>query len=230
MKLGQRLQTIANMVPTGVTIADIGTDHAYLPIYLMQQKITASAIAGDVHHGPYLSAQGAVAAYHLDHAISVRQGNGLEVLRPGEADVAVIAGMGGANIIEILSARPEVTATLKRLILQPMIAASLVRTWLYVNNWIIIDEQLVQEEGKLYQIIAAEPGEMQPVEPILNEIGPLLWQTKPPLLKQHIQELIDHLRNVVAAMAAGGSEVINSEKYREYTRRLNELEDRIACL
>ena len=231
MKLGQRLQAIADMVPAGSVIADIGTDHAYLPIYLIKQKIAARAIAGDVHHGPYLSAQGAVAAHNLEQAISVRQGNGLAVIQPGEADVVVIAGMGGANIIDILSARPEVTAAFKRLILQPMIAASLVRSWLHAHDWQIINEQLVQEDGKLYQIIAAEPGVSQQLaDDILYEIGPVLWQAKPPLLRQHIQELIGHLRSVVVAMAAGGAETVNSVKYKNYTDRLKKLEDKLnAC-
>ena len=230
MKLGQRLQAIADMVPAGSVIADIGTDHAYLPIYLIKQKIAARAIAGDVHHGPYLSAQGAVAAHNLEQAISVRQGNGLAVIQPGEADVVVIAGMGGANIIDILSAYPEVTADFKRLILQPMIAASLVRSWLFTHGWQIVNEQLVQEDGKLYQIIAAEPGISQQVEDIFYEIGPLLWQTKPPLLRQHIEQQIGHLRSVVQSMAAGGAEAVNSVKYREYTGKLKELEEKLKCL
>ena len=148
MKLGHRLKVIASMVPTGLTLADIGTDHAYLPIYLIEQNIVPCAIAGDVHQGPYLTAQNAVSSLQLEHRISVQLGNGLEVVKPGEADVVVIAGMGGATIIDILQSCPEVTRTVKRLILQPMIAASLVRKWLHTHGWWIVEEQLVEEEGK----------------------------------------------------------------------------------
>ncbi|HWR43888.1 class I SAM-dependent methyltransferase [Sporomusa sp.] len=229
MKLGQRLRAIAGMVPAGVTMVDVGTDHAYLPIYLVEQKIVTSAIAGDVHQGPYLSAHNAVAAVHLKQHISVRLGNGLEVVEPGEADVVVIAGMGGANIIDILQARPEVTRTVKRLILQPMIAAANVRSWLHTHGWRIVDEQLVQEEGKLYQIIAAEPGVSSVVEPVLYEIGPLLWQSKHPLLKLHVNELISHLRGVILAME-GSADAVKSVKYREYTTKLKELEEKLLCL
>ncbi|HWR07665.1 class I SAM-dependent methyltransferase [Sporomusa sp.] len=229
MRLGQRLRTIADMVPIGVTMADIGTDHAYLPIYLVEQKIITSAIAGDIHQGPYLSAKNAVAAVQLTQHISVRLGNGLEVVKPGEAEVVVIAGMGGANIIDILNSRPEVTSKVKRLILQPMIAAALVRTWLHTQGWQIVDEQLVQEEGKLYQIIAAEPGGSPVVEPVLYEIGPLLWQSKHPLLKLHINELIGHLRGVILAME-GSADAVKLAKYREYTIRLKALEEKIRCL
>ena len=229
MKIGERLQAIADMVPVGVTMADIGTDHAYLPIYLITHAVVNHAIAGDVHHGPYLSAKNAVADAQLEQVISVRNGNGLEVVHPGEAETVVIAGMGGLNIIDILRSRPEVTTTLKRLVLQPMIAASSVRMWLHTNGWQIISEQLVQEDGKLYQIIAAEPGESQPFEPILYEIGPLLWQARHPLLRLHIEELIEHLRGVLAAMA-GSTEAVHSAKYREFADKLKDLEDKRACL
>lgn len=229
MKLGERLQTIADMVPSGVSLADIGTDHAYLPIYLAENSIITHAVAGDIHHGPYISAKNAVAAAQLDNSISVRQGNGLEVVNPGEAEVVVIAGMGGGNITDILSSRPTITATVRRLILQPMIGAAVVRMWLHTNNWQIVNEQLVVEDGKLYQIIAAEPGESYPYEPILYEIGPLLWQRRHPLLKQHIQELANHLRSVLTAMAAS-PEAVQSKKYKEFTAKLRELEDKYACV
>lgn len=229
MRLGERLQTIADMVPEASILADIGTDHAYLPIYLVEQKRVSRAIAGDIHHGPFLSAKNAVADTQLEQYIAVRQGNGLDVLNPGEADVVVIAGMGGANIIDILSSRPEITAKLKRVILQPMIAASLVRIWLYKNNWKIVAEELVEEEGKMYQIIAAEPGTDCQIEAVLYEIGPLLWKNKHPLLKRHIQELLRHLHGVLSAMA-DSKEAVNSEKYKAFTKKLNDLEDKMSCL
>lgn len=230
MKLGERLQTIAAMVPEGVaSIADIGTDHAYLPIYLVENNIVTRAIAGDVHQGPYLSAKNAVISAQLEQVISVRLGNGLEVVKPGEAEVVVIAGMGGQNIIDILRARPEVIVAVKRLIVQPMIAAPAVRRWFQYNGWQIVGEQLVCEDGKLYQIIAAEPGEKQSFEPILYEIGPLLWQSKHPLLLLHLEELIDHLRGVLASMASSTA-AVQSEKYKEFAIKLKELEAKRACL
>ena len=229
MKIGERLQAIADMVPVGMAMADIGTDHAYLPIYLITNDIVTQAIAGDIHQGPYLSAKNSVATAQLEQVISVRRGNGLEVVSPGEAEVVVIAGMGGLNIIDILRSCPAVTAALKYLIVQPMIAAASVRMWLQSNGWQIVNEQLVQEDGKLYQIIAAKPGESPPFEPILYEIGPLLWQGRHPLLRLHIEELIEHLRGVLASMA-GSAEAIHSTKYREFTDKLKDLEDKRTCL
>jgi tRNA (adenine22-N1)-methyltransferase len=229
MKLSERLQAIADMVPNGVTMADIGTDHAYLPIYLVTHEIVTRAIAGDIHQGPYLSAKCAVDAAHLDRIISVRLGNGLEVVNLEEAEVVVIAGMGGQNIIDILRSRPDITSTFKRIIVQPMIAAPAVRRWFKNNGWQIVNEQLVKEDDKLYQIIAAEPGEGQSFEPILDEIGPLLWKNRHPLLLLHIEELIDHLRKVLTSMAES-SEAAHSVRYREFVDKLKELEVKRACL
>lgn len=229
MKISERLEAIADMVPAGVTLADIGTDHAYLPIYLTKNKVITYAIAGDIHQGPYLSAKNAVESAALTPFISVRLGNGLEVVKPGEAEVAVIAGMGGPNIIDILRSWPEVTAGLRRLILQPMIAAASVRKWLHDNGWRIVAEQLVREDGRLYQVIAAEQGESAAFDPIFYDIGPLLWQTKNALLLPHLNELIDQIRGVLNAMGES-LDAVNSDKYQELTNKLNKLEEKRTCL
>jgi len=146
LKLVGRLAALAELVPRGSRVADIGTDHAYLPIELVQEHIVASAIAGDVHLGPWKAAKEHVDALGLTQRISVRLGDGITVLSPGEVDVVIIAGMGGQTIIEILIGKPEVTKSLKRLILQPMVAANTVRSWLNENQWGVVDERLVQEE------------------------------------------------------------------------------------
>jgi tRNA (adenine22-N1)-methyltransferase len=229
VKLGKRLSAIAAMVLPGSRIADIGTDHAYLPIYLVSQGISPAAVAGDVHKGPYESAKETVTLLNLSYKIAVRFGDGLAVLTPGEADTAVIAGMGGPNIIEILDARPEIVASLSRLILQPMIGSAGVRRWLAENGWRLLDETLVEEEGRLYEIMAAERGEAVPVEPVLYEIGPLLWEQRHPLLKTHLDNLIGQYSRVVAEMA-GGKVAAASPKYREYQEKIAELEAKKACL
>ncbi len=107
MKLSKRLATIAALVPPGGRLADIGTDHAYLPVYLVTEGIVPSAVAGEVNEGPFRAAGEALARVGLADRISLRFGDGLAVLAPGEADTAVIAGMGGQTIVDILAARPE---------------------------------------------------------------------------------------------------------------------------
>lgn len=227
MNLGERLTAIAERVHKGSVVADIGTDHAYLPVYLLQQGIISHAIAGEINEGPFAAAGQIINRLKLKENIDLRFGSGFAVLKPGEADTVTIAGMGGTTIIDILTAHPLVTAELKRMILQPMIGASLVRQWLVQNGWNITDETLVEEEGKLYEIIVAEQGESSLVEPILYEIGPILWKNKPPLLTKHILQLIRQKQYVLSEMNAS-QKARQSDKFREYQEKLAQLEEK-AC-
>ncbi len=229
MKLGERLAALATFVPQGTRLADIGTDHAYLPIELVQQHRIISAIAGDVHSGPYQLAKDNIKALGLEDKISVRLGNGLAVISSDEVDVVVIAGMGGSTIIEILKNNPEITSSLKRLILQPMVATATVRQWLIANQWCIMEEALVQDEGKLYEIVVAEPGHSEALEPIMYDIGMKLWENKPELLQLHIDNLINQTKWVLAGMT-GSSAAKQSSKYQEYQKRLEQLEAKKQCL
>lgn len=156
LKLSHRLLTLAQMVPPGARVADIGTDHAFLPCYLLLEKRSPSAIGVDVHRGPYTKACDTVCAYNLEDSIELRLGNGLAVIKPDEADAVIIAGMGGTTIRDILAKSPEVMATLKKLILQPMTGADVVRSWLYQQGWLITEEELIYEDNQYYQVIGAE--------------------------------------------------------------------------
>lgn len=229
MKLSKRLATIAALVPPGGRLADIGTDHAYLPVYLVTEGIVPSAVAGEVHEGPFRSAAEALAGVGLADRIDLRFGDGLAVLAPGEADTAVIAGMGGATIVEILAARPEVTASLSCLVLQPMQGAGLVRRWLAAASWRLVAEALVEEDGRLYEVMAAAPGAAGEYDPILYDIGPLLWARRHPLLRDHVAALLAQARRVAAEMAASPQAVL-SPKYREYETKIAQLEEKLACL
>jgi tRNA (adenine22-N1)-methyltransferase len=229
MKLGKRLATIAALVPPGSILADIGTDHAYLPVYLVSEGLVPRAVAGEVNPGPFKAAGEALARVGLADKVSLRFGDGLTVLAAGEVDTAVVAGMGGLTIIDILTARPEVTASLKRLILQPMQAAAPLRRWLAENSWRLVAETLVEEDGRLYEVIAAEPGPVEEYEPILHEIGPLLWARRHPLLKNHLAALLEQARRVAAEMATS-PQAAASEKYHEYLAKISQLEDKYACL
>jgi len=229
VKIGNRMAAIAALVPKSRCVADIGTDHAYLPTYLVTEGIAERAVAGDIHKGPYLSAIQTVKMLGLDEKISVRLGDGLAVLTPNEADVGIIAGMGGTTIAGILSARPEITNNFTLLVLQPMSTASYLRRWLVENEWEIVDEVLVTEDGIIYEIIVAQPGCSAKYQSLMYDIGPVLWAKRHPLLKEHLTLKADNIKSVLAQMQAS-SEAINSLKYREYQEKLAQLEDKIACL
>lgn len=227
MKLGERLCALAAMVPIGSRIADIGTDHAYLPIYLASANLIRQAVAVDVNPGPYASACDAVRNAGMAGRIDVRLGDGLKVVAPGEVDVAVIAGMGGITMIQVLEDSPAVVAALKRLILQPMVATPQVRRWLQANGWQIIDETIVEDEGRLYELLSAEPGDMAESE--LLEIGPVLWQKRHPLLSRLLNQRLRTLYYIAEQMEKSKN-AENNSKYLEHKTLISELEAKLACL
>lgn len=229
MNLGPRLLSVAKFVPQGSVVADIGTDHAYLPIVLVENKIVDKAFACDVHEGPYKVAQKTILAAGLSSQIGVRFGDGITVLSPGEVDVLTIAGMGGALMIDILSKCPPVTVDLKGLVLQPMNGAALLRSWLYQNGWNINEEDLVLDEGRLYEVMYVVHGPTAMPEDILLEIGPKLWQNRHVLLRQHVENLLFQSKRVLTGMESS-EQAKQSEKYSFVLGKIKQLEDRIKCL
>lgn len=155
MQLSERLSSVASMVTAGNCLADVGTDHGYVPIYLYERNIISRGIAMDVNKGPLERARLHIAEFGFEDAIETRLSDGLAALKPGEADSVTIAGMGGPLIIRILSAYPEVTASLKELILQPQSEISEVRVWLYEHGYEIVEEHMVFEDGKYYPMFKA---------------------------------------------------------------------------
>lgn len=155
-KLSKRLETVASFIIPGMRIADIGSDHAYLPCYAVNQGLAKAAIAGEVVEGPYQSALNQVKEAELSDRISVRKGNGLAVVNHGEVDCIIIAGMGGSLITDILENGKQKLAEVQRLILQPNVAAEKVRKWLLDNNWHLSDERLIEEDGKFYEILVVD--------------------------------------------------------------------------
>lgn len=156
IKLSKRLQAIADWVPAGSRLADIGTDHALLPAYLVQQGKITYGIVGEVNEGPYVAARQTVAGLCLEQVIDVRLGDGLAVLQANEVDCITIAGMGGGLIARILAVQPEKLCGVKRLILQPNVAADKVRRWLFTAGWALLQEHILQEDGKIYEFLLAE--------------------------------------------------------------------------
>ena len=213
MKLDGRLQAVAEFVPAGSRAADIGTDHAYLAMALLLERGVESVIASDKNAGPCQAARHTLQSAGIADRIAVRQGDGLTVLTPGEADTLCLAGMGGELITLLLAAAPQVLAAACRLVLQPMNDVSLVRRWLYTHGWHLTAERLAEADGRLYLVLLAEPGITALPEPVLLTIGPCLWQEKPPLFSRYVAELYERDRQAAAGME-------KSERMRQEPRYL----------
>jgi tRNA (adenine22-N1)-methyltransferase len=156
INLSKRLLNIAGRVQDGARLADIGSDHALLPVFLVQQSKVRFAVAGEIHDGPLEAAARQVGEHHLAHAISVRKGDGLDVISPGEVDCITIAGMGGSLIVHILERGKDKLDGVARLVLQPNVGEDRVRFWLGENGWLLTAEDLIEEGGKFYEILTAE--------------------------------------------------------------------------
>ncbi|UHA74156.1 tRNA (adenine(22)-N(1))-methyltransferase [Paenibacillus sp. 481] len=169
IKLSNRLQYIADLVPQGSRLADIGSDHALLPVFLAKQERVPFAVAGEVNQGPYDAARRQVRATRLEQVVDVRKGNGLAVIQPGEIDCVTIAGMGGSLIVQILSADESKLTGVSRLVLQPNVGEELVRQWLRDNGWALIHEHILEEDGKIYEILHAERSDADHVNAALAD-------------------------------------------------------------
>ena len=160
-KLSNRLDLVASFVPAGARLLDVGSDHAYLPIALLQEGKIEAAIAGEVVKGPYESALANVSASGFQDKIDVRLANGLAAFEPAdEVTTITICGMGGRLIADILDAGKDKLTGVDRLILQPNNREDDLRIWLMENGFEIIAESIMTENGKYYEIMVAEAGHM----------------------------------------------------------------------
>lgn len=227
MKLDDRLQALADFVPAGSLVADIGTDHGYLAMALVQSGKVEHVIASDKNTGPLEAAGRTVREAGLTGQVTLREGDGLAVLKPGEVDTVCIAGMGGILMTEILESRPEVVKSLKRLVLQPMNGAAELRRWLYRHYWHIADETLAVDDGRIYEVICAEKGREKMPEALMLLIGPKLWEKKPELLRHHIEQLLFQSRSIAAGMEKS-SRASRTKKYRDVQEQIKSLEERLT--
>ncbi len=159
MQISERLQAVAELVSPGSRLADVGTDHGYVPIFLVRKGRIPSAVAMDINRGPLERARLHIRQYGLEGCIETRLSDGLAKLLPGEADSILIAGMGGMLTVRILESGREVLQAAKELILQPQSDIREVRLFLKKNGYRIEAENMVEEDGKFYPMMRAVQGQ-----------------------------------------------------------------------
>ena len=222
--LSPRLDTVAGLVPRGFVVADVGCDHGKLAIWLAMNG-APFVVALDVSAKSLTKTKVLVEELNLQNIVQTRVGDGLKKLRPGEADVIVIAGLGGPTICSILESSYNVAGAALRLVLQPMNAVGEVRRWLADNGFCIVAEQLAQDDGRIYQVLAAEPGSDgdPPMSLFDLEVGHLLIENRHPLLPRLLEFKIATIDKILAELAGK-----NSNKADARRSELISLQDRCA--
>lgn len=224
MKLSPRLQAIVDYVPIGAVVADIGTDHGYIPVYLVDKKISSKVIATDINEGPLRNAGNYISKESFEDIIETRLGNGLKCLLPSEVDTVIIAGMGGLLISEILENSKEITQTINSFILQPMVASEELRRFLYENSYRILDEKLAKEGDKLYEIMLVTHGEDTIDKDIYFEIGKKIVDNRDKYLKEFLENKIRKTEKILNSLRSNKTSagklkyellVKKNEKYKE---------------
>lgn len=172
MILTERLSLVASMVDKGAVVADLGTDHGYLPVYLVKEGICSRAIACDIKEGPLEKGRQNIALNHLQKEIEARLSDGLENIKPNEADTFIMAGMGADVIIHIISSCPFVLDKRYTLIIQPMSKYYVLIKWLYENGFEISRQECTHEGKRHYTVIkAVYSGEKKNFSPVDTYIG-----------------------------------------------------------
>ena len=191
--ISKRLELVASFVPQGTILLDVGSDHAYLPIELVERGQIEGAIAGEVVEGPYQSAVKNVEAHGLKEKIQVRLANGLAAFEEtDQVSVITIAGMGGRLIARILEEGLYKLANVGRLILQPNNREDDLRIWLQDNGFQIVAESILEEAGKFYEILVVEAGQMK-LSASDVRFGPFLSKEVSPVFVQKWQKEAEKL-------------------------------------
>lgn len=225
IRLSERLKKVASFVEQGAIVADIGSDHAYLPTYLVQTKVIEQAIAGEVAQGPFDSAQRNVKKEGVESNITVRLANGLFAIENEDhVDTVTIAGMGGALIATILEEGKERLTGVQRIITQPNINADAIRHWALANGWFIEDEAILEEDEKTYEIVVLARGAKKYSELELL-VGPFLLKRKEAVFIRKWTEELEHLQSILLSLEKAERTKQVTAKIEQLTRQIQFIEE-----
>ncbi|OJI09770.1 SAM-dependent methyltransferase [Limosilactobacillus reuteri] len=226
--LSARLACVASLVSAGARVADIGSDHAYLPAALVLDGKIDFAIAGEVVKGPYENAVHEIKDHQLEGQVIPRLADGLAAIEPADkVDTITIAGMGGSLIASILEKDKNKLTGIKRLVLQPNVGESQLREWLMNNHYQIMNEKIIEEDNHIYEIIVAEPS-VVPFRYSKYELdfGPFLLKNKGPVFRKKWQEYLQREAHVIDQMQKAQQPPV--KKINEINQFLSQVKEAIA--
>ncbi len=218
MKLSKRLETVISFVEKGSRVADVGTDHGYVPIVLAERGIAAECLAMDVREGPLRRATDHIRQHGLEEVIETRLSDGVKALKAGEADTVIAAGMGGELVIHILEDGRRLWDQTKHWILSPQSEIDKVRDFLIKNGFFIDREEMVKEDGKYYTVMDVIRGKMEEPAPWELLYGPCLVREKHPVLREFLLKEKEGLTGIL-----DGLENRTGERAKDRTLELKRL-------
>ncbi len=216
--LTPRLNMIASLVPVCDTVCDIGTDHGYVAIYLAQKGIAKKVIAADINEGPLNQAKKNLALFNVADKVETRLSNGFASIGHNEADCAIIAGMGGETICEILKNEKNP----QYFILQMQTAHKILREFCAENGFVIEKEAIAREGNKMYTAMLCTHGKSYTLTDIEAEIGPMLIKERPPLFYDYVRYRLYEVNSVLNKMGLSDNA---EEKRNQYTHLKIEYEN-----
>lgn len=221
MDLSKRLEAVADLIGKDLVVADIGTDHGYIPIYLLKKQKSKKVFAMDVNEGPLLRAKAHIEAHGLSERIETRLSDGVKALKPGECDSVVIAGMGGALAVKIMDEGKEVFKSLQEFVLQPQSELEKVRQYLCENGYYIVAENMVLEDGKYYPMMKVRNGQSEPYNLMELRYGKQLLKQKNLVLKRFLEKEVHTKEQILKNLEAAEGEHI--------VARVKVLQDELNC-
>lgn len=232
--LSKRLQAVAAMVTVGNRVCDVGCDHGFVSIYLVEQGFSPSVLAMDVRSGPLSAAREHITEHGLDEKIETRMSDGLHNYNVGEADTLICAGMGGRLMMRILSDDKNKTESFRELILQPQSEIEQFRSRLREQGYCITEENMIEEDGKFYPIMRVEPSVSRICEELCkleDRYGPILLLRKDNTLLKFLkreegiyEEILDNLQ------AQGLSDEKRKNRYEEVQVLLEDCRKALAIV
>jgi tRNA (adenine22-N1)-methyltransferase len=224
MQLSKRLSAVASMVSEGNRLVDVGTDHGYLPIYLIEEDRIPTAIALDINKGPIERAKEHILAHNLEKHIETRLSDGVAALKTDEGDTLVIAGMGGGLVIKIMTEGEAILAHFKEFVLQPQSEIEWVRRFLIEHNYHMIEENMVLDDGKYYPMMKAVKGvgDKNYNKTIFYKYGKGLLESKNEMLELFLEKELIMYTNILEKLSVNEKE--NAQN------RINEIKEEIKYI